>query len=106
MKIEPPVDDLGTQSLRNSNQQRQVKEADQLSPYPSIQRSDRRTYRRLKRKPVERQGDRRQAERRLRKGRKLFDTRDNRDRRLGPRRQGERKLRQGRLNRFHIDIEV
>jgi hypothetical protein len=88
MKITPPADDYGTETLRRNNQEKSVQESDHVEPYPPITPQQRRSP---LRPLVERRrhGERRQQERRKRKGRTLHSTRLQQERRTHLRRKSD-----------------
>jgi hypothetical protein len=88
MKITPPADDYGTETLRRNNQEKSVQESDHVEPYPPITPQQRHSPHRP---PVERrrQGERRKQERRKRKGHTLHSTRLHQERRTNLRRRSD-----------------
>ncbi len=90
MKITPPADDVGTESLKRTNVKKEVQETDHVEPYPPIAPTGRRG---TKRRPVEyeqRREERRGKQRRQHKSDTLLDTRVPHERRTELRRKADR----------------
>ena len=114
MKITPPADDFGTETLRRNNLKKVIEESDHVEPYPSIEPSKQESPRGRPQVDRRRAGDRRKGkgERRQRKGRALHSTRSSRERRTLLRRKGDNRIdssgeqsdnRRNDINRSGID---
>jgi hypothetical protein len=89
MKITPPADDYGLQSLKQANSHREIKETGKVEAYPRIESDEERHEPKEPMRVKRRQQGRRQRERRLANTTSVLDTRDHRERRRDERREEE-----------------
>ena len=93
MKITPPADDYGTETLRRDNEEKSVRESNHVEPYPPITPQQRTSPVKPSIDRRRRGGDRRKGERRQRKGHTLHSTRVHQERRTQLRRRTDVQVR-------------